>query len=74
MSSGVRGRASRFSKLVGATGKVYAVDIYEMAIKVVKREIAGRGWQNVAPVLASGYNSGVPDAPAGHLHPPQVRC
>jgi ubiquinone/menaquinone biosynthesis C-methylase UbiE len=32
-----------------------------MAIEAVKRKIAERGWQNVAPVLASGYNSGVPD-------------
>jgi ubiquinone/menaquinone biosynthesis C-methylase UbiE len=52
---------ARFSKLVGATGKVYAVDIHEMAIEAVKRKIAERGWQNVAPVLASGYNSGIPD-------------
>jgi len=51
----------RFAKLVGETGKVYAVDIHEMAIETIRRKADKYGWRNVVPLLASGYNSGVPD-------------
>jgi len=51
----------RFSKLVGETGKVYAVDIHELAIEAVKEKIARYGLGNVEPVLANGYDSTLPD-------------
>lgn len=51
----------RFSRLVEETGKVYAVDIHELAIEAVKRKIARYQLQNVVPKLASGYHSNIPD-------------
>src|SRR4030042_1834848 len=49
----------RFVKLVGETGKVYAVDIHEMAIETIRRKADKYAWRNVVPVLAKGYRSGV---------------
>ncbi len=51
----------RFAKLVGQSGKVYAVDIHELAIKTVKDKIAKYKLDNVIPLLADGYQSNVPD-------------
>jgi ubiquinone/menaquinone biosynthesis C-methylase UbiE len=51
----------RFSKLVGATGKVYAVDIHELAIEFVSRKMDRYGLKNVVAVLANGYDSPLPD-------------
>jgi ubiquinone/menaquinone biosynthesis C-methylase UbiE len=51
----------RFSKLVGKKGRVYAVDIHELAIEAVKRRIDKFGLTNVVPILAQGYNSTLPD-------------
>ncbi len=51
----------RFVKLVGKTGKVYAVDIHELAIGTIRRKADKYAWRNVVPLLANGYNSGVPD-------------
>ena len=51
----------RFVKLVGETGKVYTVDIHEMALEAIRRKADKYGWHNVVPLLASGYDSGVPD-------------
>jgi len=51
----------RFVKLVGETGKVYAVDIHEMAIEAIRRKADKYQWRNIVPVLAKGYRSGVPD-------------
>jgi ubiquinone/menaquinone biosynthesis C-methylase UbiE len=51
----------RLAKLVGETGEVYAVDIHEMAIEAIRRKADQHAWRNVVPLLASGYNSGVPD-------------
>lgn len=49
-----------FAKLVGENGKVYAVDIHELAIEAVKRKIEKTGLRNVEPVLVSGYGSNIP--------------
>ncbi len=57
----------RFSKIVGEGGKVFAVDIHELAIDAVKRKIARYGLTNVQPVLAHGYNTGLPDAIADRI-------
>jgi ubiquinone/menaquinone biosynthesis C-methylase UbiE len=51
----------RFSKLVGETGRVYAVDIHQLAVEAVKRKIAEYQLRNVVPVLASGYDSTLPE-------------
>lgn len=55
---------TRFARLVGEGGCVYAVDIHELAIEGVKKRIGKQGLQNVKPILSSGYDSGIPDATA----------
>ena len=52
---------TRFARLMGERGKVYAVDIHELAIKAVKAKSARLGLRNVVPVLAHGYVSALPD-------------
>jgi ubiquinone/menaquinone biosynthesis C-methylase UbiE len=51
----------RFSKLVGESGMVFAVDVQPLAIEAVKRMIGSRDLRNVVPVLANGYETGLPD-------------
>lgn len=51
----------RFSSLVGDRGKVYAVDIHELAIQAVKQKMEQRQLRNITPVLAKEYDSGLPD-------------
>ncbi len=43
------------SKLVGVTGKVYAVDIHPLAIKAINEKVKAKEIENVFPVLSSGY-------------------
>ncbi len=50
-----------FAGLVGAEGKVYAVDIHELAMEAVKKKVDKKNLKNIEPVLADGYNSGLPD-------------
>lgn len=52
------------SGLVGERGRVYAVDIHELAIASVVNRIEKEGLGNVTPVLAKGYDSGLPDGAA----------
>ncbi|MEW5817947.1 MAG: class I SAM-dependent methyltransferase [Spirochaetota bacterium] len=47
------------SRFVGPGGKVYAVDIHELAIRSVKKIINKNSLVNVVPVLAKGYVSGL---------------
>ena len=47
-------------ELVGDKGKVYAVDIQELAIEAVKKKIEKYHLTNVEAKLAQGYNSGLP--------------
>lgn len=51
----------RLSKLVGANGRVYAVDVQELAVEAVKRKMAEHDLRNIVPVLAKGYDTGLPD-------------
>jgi ubiquinone/menaquinone biosynthesis C-methylase UbiE len=51
----------RFSKLVGETGRVYAVDIHQLAVEAVKKKITTYQLQNVVPVLVRGYDSILPE-------------
>jgi len=56
-----------FAGLVGASGVVYAVDVQPLAIETVKKKAAQKGLQNIRPVLAHGYSSGLPDQVAERL-------
>lgn len=50
----------RFAKLVGRHGKVFAIDIHDLAIEAVKKKIDQYGLKNVAAVLVDGYDSTLP--------------
>lgn len=52
---------TRFAQLVGRHGKVFAVDIHELAVEAVKKKIDKYGLTNIEAVLASGYDSTLPD-------------
>jgi ubiquinone/menaquinone biosynthesis C-methylase UbiE len=53
--------AIRFAKLVGTQGKVYAVDVQELALESVKGKMKEQAINNIIPVLASGYETRIPD-------------
>lgn len=55
---------TRFAYLVGERGQVFAVDIHELAIEELKNKIEKQGLKTVTPVLAKGYDSGIPDGVA----------
>jgi len=50
----------RFARLVGDAGKVYAVDVQELAVRAARRLAEDRHLANVEAVLARGYDSGLP--------------
>jgi ubiquinone/menaquinone biosynthesis C-methylase UbiE len=50
----------RFARLVGPAGRVYALDVQELAVEAVRRRAAREGLANVEAVLARGYDSGLP--------------
>lgn len=52
---------TRFAKIVGEQGKVFAIDIHELAVEAVKKKVDAYGLQNVTAVLADGYDSTLPD-------------
>lgn len=52
---------TRLANLVGEQGKVFAIDIHELAIKAVKKKVVQYGLKNVEPVLVKGYDSSLPD-------------
>ena len=51
----------QFGKLVGPTGKVYAVDVQELAVRAVQEKALRLGLPNVVPTQAHSYDSGLPD-------------
>ena len=53
--------AVRFARLVGEGGKVYAVDVQELALEYVQKKMNAQGLKNIVPVLAKGYKSEIPD-------------
>lgn len=55
---------TRVAKLVGRNGRVYAVDVQELAVEAVKRKMAAQGLGNIVPVLVKGYDTGLPDKQA----------
>lgn len=46
-----------FAKIVGEKGRIYAVDIHDLAIEVVKKKILKNNFKNIVPVVTNGYNS-----------------
>ena len=56
-----------FSRIVGASGKVYAVDIHELAIEAVTSKRERYGLENIQPVLAHGYRTGLPGGIADRI-------
>jgi ubiquinone/menaquinone biosynthesis C-methylase UbiE len=56
------------SKLIGDTGKIYAVDIHPLAIKYVKKKVQKFGLRNVEPVLAEGYHSNIKSRTADMIY------
>ena len=53
--------ATRFAELVGEKGKVYALDIHELAIEAVRKKIEKDNLSNIKPILIEGYDSTLPD-------------
>lgn len=51
----------KFTELVGDNGKVYAVDIQELAIEAVQKKMQQYNLTNIEPILISGYESTLPD-------------
>ena len=51
----------RMSRMVGQKGKVYAVDIHELAIRSVKEKIHKYNLENVEPILVNGYSCDIYD-------------
>jgi len=52
--------AVKFAELVGENGRVYAVDIHELAIEAVKKKIRRDNLRNIEPTLIQGYDSTLP--------------
>jgi ubiquinone/menaquinone biosynthesis C-methylase UbiE len=52
------------AKMVGPTGKVYALDIQPLAVNIVKREAASQALTNIEALLIDSFNTGLPDATA----------
>jgi ubiquinone/menaquinone biosynthesis C-methylase UbiE len=54
----------KLAKLVGEKGRVYAIDIHELAVETVKKKMKRLHLVNVEPILASGYHSTLPSETA----------
>jgi ubiquinone/menaquinone biosynthesis C-methylase UbiE len=50
-----------FADMVGDEGRVYAVDIHELAAEAVKLKMQKLDLKNVEPILAEGYKCNIPD-------------
>jgi ubiquinone/menaquinone biosynthesis C-methylase UbiE len=59
--------AFHFSHIVGETGRVYAVDIHELALADVEKKIRRYKLHNVHTALATGYTTGLPPAIADRV-------
>ena len=65
---GPGGYLKRVSHLTGEKGKLYAVDIHELAIKSVKKKKEKYDLKNVEPVLAEGYSCDINDHTADMIY------
>ena len=50
------------AKRVGPQGKVYALDIQPLAIKMVRGKASRRSLANVEPILLDSYDTGLPNS------------
>ena len=50
------------AKLVGPKGRVFAVDIHPLAIKIVKKKTARESLTNIEPILVDSYKTGIKDS------------
>jgi len=50
-----------FARLAGASGRVYAVDVQELALETVRRKAQGAQFGHILPVLACSYDCPLPD-------------
>ena len=57
----------QFAQIVGETGKVYAVDIQELALEAVSSKTSRYRLTNIQPVLAHGYNTALPTGIADRI-------
>jgi ubiquinone/menaquinone biosynthesis C-methylase UbiE len=51
---------TRYAKIVGTKGKVFAVDVQPLALETVKRKAEMQKLHNIEAFLARGYHSGLP--------------
>jgi ubiquinone/menaquinone biosynthesis C-methylase UbiE len=51
----------RLARLVGSSGKVYAVDVQPLAIEAIRQKMARGNQGNIIPVLVHGYDTGLPE-------------
>ncbi len=55
------GRYTRYiAKLAGPKGRVFAVDIHQLAIKTIKETAASENLTNIVTILVDFYNTGIP--------------
>ena len=50
------------ARFVGPEGRVYAVDVQPLAIRLVQRKAAQQGLANIEPILVSSYDTGIPSS------------
>ena len=60
--------AIKLAGLVGEKGKVYAVDIHELAVEAIRKKIEKSDIKNIEPILANGYDSTLPDNTADVIY------
>jgi ubiquinone/menaquinone biosynthesis C-methylase UbiE len=58
---------TRFARLVGNKGMVYAIDLQDLALEYVIRQMQKQGLNNIPPVLAKGYRTNLPDHSADRI-------
>ena len=56
------------SDLVGPEGRVWAVDIHELAVEAVKKRIEQKRWTNVSAVTTDGRKTPLPDNEADVIY------
>jgi len=56
------------SKLVGDNGKIYAIDIHELAIKSAHKIIEKHNLKNIEPVLVKNYSCKIKDSVADLIY------
>jgi ubiquinone/menaquinone biosynthesis C-methylase UbiE len=57
----------RFARLVGESGRVFAVDVHPLAMEAVRRLRVRYGLANLEAVLARGYDTGLPSGLADRV-------